>query len=148
VVVDTTADALGPVLDAGVCLIKPNVRELGELVGYELEGNTQIREAASQIVAEGKAEVVVVSLAAGGAMLVTAESVEHMHAPAVKVESKVGAGDSMVAGIVLVLAEGRSLRDSVRFGIACGAAAVMDAETGLGSRENARMLYEQMANGS
>ncbi len=144
VVVDTTASALGPALDEGVHLIKPNARELGELVGGTIEGRREIVAASRALIEGGKAEVVVTSLAAGGAILVAEELAMHLHAPAVKVESKVGAGDSMVAGMVLALDRGWSLPDSVRFGIAAGAAAVMDPETGLGSRATVERLHEQM----
>ena len=57
----------------------------------------------------------------------------------------VGAGDSMVAGTVLSLAQGKNLRDSVLFGIAAGAAAVMTPGTELCRREDVERLYDQMA---
>jgi 6-phosphofructokinase 2 len=62
----------------------------------------------------------------------------------VPVRSKVGAGDSMVAGIVLGLARDYSLRDAVRFGIAAGTAAVMMPGTGLCRREDAERLFQQI----
>jgi ABC-type lipoprotein export system ATPase subunit len=62
----------------------------------------------------------------------------------VPARSKVGAGDSMVAGITLGLARGHSLRDAVRFGIAAGAAAVMNDGTELCRREDAERLFEQV----
>ena len=70
-----------------------------------------------------------------------------MHASAiasVPVKSKVGAGDSMVGGIVLSLARQMSMRDAVRFGIACGTAAVMMPGTQLCRREDAERLFAQM----
>ncbi|MFO8078861.1 MAG: 1-phosphofructokinase family hexose kinase, partial [Armatimonadota bacterium] len=64
VVIDTNAPALRPALDAGVYLLKPNARELGELVGRTLEGRREIEEVSRSLVDEGKAEVVVTSLGA------------------------------------------------------------------------------------
>ncbi|RZV40437.1 MAG: hypothetical protein EVJ48_00505 [Candidatus Acidulodesulfobacterium acidiphilum] len=44
--------------------------------------------------------------------------------PEVPVVSRVGAGDSMVAGILSVIANGGSAEDSLKLGIACGTATV------------------------
>ncbi len=144
IVIDTNAPALRPALEMGVYLLKPNARELSELVGRAVEGRQEIEAVSRQFVEEGKAEVVVASLGAGGSVLVAEGVSVRVPAPAVRVASKVGAGDSMVAGMVLALDRGESLLNAVRFGTAAGAAAVMDAETGLGSREAAERLYAEM----
>ena len=144
VVVDTTAKALRPALAEGVYLIKPNARELAELAERSLEGEVEIVEAARELIDDGGVEVVVVSLGAGGSVLVTGDKEARVPSPAVKVESKVGAGDSMVGGMVLALDRGQSLLDAVRFGTAAGAAAVTTPMTGLGSRDDAERLYERM----
>ena len=95
------------------------------------------------IVASGGAEVVVVSLGAGGALVASSAGCERLRSPTVPVRSKVGAGDSMVAGIVFGLARDYSLRDAVCFGIAAGAAAVMMPGTRLCRREDAERLFQQ-----
>jgi fructose-1-phosphate kinase PfkB-like protein len=69
---------------------------------------------------------------------------ERIPSPAVPVKSRVGAGDSMVAGIVLGLARDMPVRDAVGFGIASGAAAVMMPGTQLCRREDAERLFMQM----
>ncbi len=144
IVIDTQAPALRPALERGVYLLKPNARELGEIVGHTVEGRQEIEAVSKQFVEEGRANVIVTSLGAGGSVVVTEEMCTRVPAPPVKVESKVGAGDSMVAGLVLALDRGASILDAVRFGTAAGAAAVMDAETGLGSREHVERLYQQL----
>jgi len=144
IIIDANAPALRPALDVGVYVAKPNARELGELAGRTVEGRPEIEEVARELVDAGKAEVVVTSLGAGGSVVVTRDSCTRVPAPPVKVESKVGAGDSMVAGMVLALERGASVLDAVRYGTAAGAAAVMDAETGLGSREHVERLYQQL----
>lgn len=141
VVVDTKRDALRRALDAGVYLIKPNVRELEEVAGRELPDDERIQEAAHEIIGRGGAEAVLVSLGRGGAILATAEAMERIHAPAVPVRSKVGAGDSTVGGLVTALDQGRPLAEAARFGVAAGAAAVMAPGTQLASREDAERLY-------
>ena len=96
------------------------------------------------IVSSGQSEVVVISGGSAGAMVMTKDGCEHLRAPTVPIKSKVGAGDSMVAGIVLSLAKGLALKDAVRFGVAAGAAAVMTPGTELCRRKDAERLYRRM----
>jgi 6-phosphofructokinase 2 len=88
--------------------------------------------------------VIVISLGRGGAHVVTADGSEHLRTPTVPIRSKVGAGDSMVAGIVLGLARELELADAVRFGVAAGAAAVMTEGTELCRREDTERLFDEM----
>jgi 6-phosphofructokinase 2 len=84
--------------------------------------------------------VLVISLGAAGALMVSEEISEHLLPPTVPIVSKVGAGDSMVAGIVLSLARGKPLRESIRFGVAAGTAA-MTPGTELCRREDTERLF-------
>jgi 6-phosphofructokinase 2 len=60
----------------------------------------------------------------------------------VKKQTTVGAGDSMVAGMVWKLSEGKSSTEMVRFGVACGTAATMNKGTQLFDMENVNKLYD------
>ena len=113
-------------------------------MGGEACTESALPEAARQLIAKGRCEAVVLSLGRGGALWVSATQEERLGAPAVPVASTVGAGDAMVAGIVLSLARGRPLNEAVRFGVAAGAAAVMNPGTQLRRREDAERLFEQM----
>lgn len=144
VIVDTSGDPLRQALQEGVYLIKPNIRELGELVGKELVDETSQRQITMEMVASGQCAVVVLSLGAGGVLLATADGCLRLQTPLVPIVSKVGAGDSMVAGIVLSLARGKEVHDAVRFGVAAGAAAVMTPGSELCRREDAERLYGQL----
>jgi len=144
VIVDTTGNHLRLALQEGVYLIKPNIRELGELVGKELVDESSQREIAMEMVSSGQCAVVALSLGAGGVLLATADGCERLQTPLVPIKSKVGAGDSMVGGIVLSLARGNEMSDAVRFGIAAGAAAVMTPGSELCRREDAERLYGQL----
>lgn len=144
VIVDAKRATLRRALDSGVYLVKPNVRELGEVVGRELAQDIAIEQAARELVAAGCAEVVLVSLGRGGAILVTADRLEHFSAPSVPTRSRVGAGDSMVGGLTAALVQKRTLDDAVRFGVAAGAAAVMNNGTELCRREDVERLYHSV----
>jgi hypothetical protein len=144
-IVDTSGDALRATLNERVFLIKPNLRELGLLAGHELVDEAQQEAVARMLVADRMCEVVVVSLGAAGVLYATPDGFERVRAPTVSIKSKVGAGDSMVAGIVLGLARGMGMADAVRFGVAAGAAAVMTPGTELCRRADAEHLYQRIA---
>ncbi len=50
-------------------------------------------------------------------------------------------GDSMVAGMVSVLARGGSYEEMIKMGVACGSAATMNAGTQLFKKEDALKLF-------
>lgn len=124
-----------------VFLLKPSVRELSEMVGHSLESRDDQIAAARGIVDAGRAEAVVVSQAAQGALLVTADG--HLWRPAVPVPpgSGVGAGDALVAGIVVSLDRGWSLSDAVDYGMAAGAAMLLSPGTEVCRREDVERLF-------
>lgn len=140
-VLDTSGAALVSGIVPGVYLVKPNLRELAELAGEPIADEEHLKEVATSIVERGWSEVVVVSLGARGAFLRTATECERIMAPIVPVLSRVGAGDSMVGGIVVGLAQGWSVREAVRFGVAAGSAAVTHAGTELCHRADAERLF-------
>jgi 6-phosphofructokinase 2 len=134
-----------PLLQAaqeGVYLLKPNLGELSNLSGVpELEMN-QVDDAARDLISKGKVEVVVVSLGGQGAVLVTKDKLEHIPVPPVKVRTTVGAGDSMVSGMVWALSKRKNLSDMVRMGVSCGTAATLQAGTKLFQQEEAMKVYD------
>ncbi len=140
-ILDSSGDSLKQALNAGIYLLKPNTKELGELVGSELNTVKEQEEAALKIIQGGKIEILVVSMGPSGAMIVSKEGVHHVSAPAVKKRSTVGAGDSMVAGLVLSLSKGNNTLDALRYGIACGTAATMNTGTELCRKEDVEELY-------
>ncbi|MDO8491388.1 MAG: 1-phosphofructokinase family hexose kinase [Dehalococcoidia bacterium] len=143
-IVDTSGEALRAIVQAGgAYLLKPNMREIAELAGHQIRDDPDLEQATMDIVKQGQAEVLVVSIGAAGALLVSKDGHRRLHAPPVPIKSKIGAGDSMVAGIVLSLARGKPLLDAVRFGVAAGSAAVMVTE--LCSKEDTERLYQQMS---
>lgn len=143
-IVDTSGPALKKALDAGVYLLKPNLSELCSLVGKDWLELSQIEEAAREVISHSGCEAVVASMGPAGAVLVTKNITKRMTAPVVKKLSTVGAGDSMVAGMVWMLGKGEPLEEAVRFGVACGTAATMNKGTELFRKEDVFRIYQWM----
>jgi 6-phosphofructokinase 2 len=144
-ILDSSGETLRSALDLGVYLIKPNLRELQQLTGNDQLGEeSEIIAAARKLVDDGRSAIVVVSLGRGGAVMVSKTARAWIRSPQVPIQSKVGAGDSMVAGITLSLARGQSECDAVCFGVAAGASAVMTPGSELCRREDTERLFEQV----
>jgi 6-phosphofructokinase 2 len=77
---------------------------------------------------------------------VSGEDVFKIAAPVVKIKSTVGAGDSMVAGIVFSISKKKTLEESLQYGVACGTASTLNAGTSLCKKEDVERLYEQINN--
>jgi 6-phosphofructokinase 2 len=132
VLVDTTGPALGDAARSGVYLLKPSVNELCIHVGHELTTDDQIADAGHELLAAGPNHAVLVSLAAAGALLVTAdEAAVRISPPPVRAVSAIGAGDSLVGGLVLALERGHDLIEAARYGVAAGTAATISSGHGL-----------------
>ncbi|AKQ47210.1 phosphofructokinase [Rufibacter radiotolerans] len=140
-VVDTSGEALLKAAGAGIYMLKPNLNELAALAGKETINAKEQEELARQVIKEGKSEVLVVSLGPRGAMLATENGFEYVTPPTVKMESAVGAGDSMVGGMVLKLTEGWPLSDVIKYGVATGTATTMTPGSELCRKADVEEIY-------
>ncbi len=140
-VLDTSGGGLRHIT-SGVFLLKASVRELRECVGRELATEPEQLAAAHEIVDCGQARAVVVSLGADGALLATQRESLRFGAIPMRAVSGVGAGDAMVAAITVALNRGWALSNSVRFGIAAGAAMLMTPATEPCTRVETERLFE------
>jgi 6-phosphofructokinase 2 len=143
-VVDTSGEPLRHAVEEGVYLLKPNLGELARLVNKEHLNEKDIVRYARQVIQRGKAEAIIVSMGAGGALLINASIEKRVSAPPAERKSTVGAGDSMVAGIVLALSQGKSLETATQYGVACGTAATLNPGTELCAKEDSDRFFEQI----
>lgn len=144
VVADTSGEALQKVLETGVYLVKPNIGELAKLIGVERLELSDVEKAAKKLIEKGSAEIIVVSLGAEGAILVTKDTTEFVAAPKAEKKSTVGAGDSMVGGMVWALSQNKTLREVIQIGVCCGTAATMNEGTQLFKVEDVERFFEGM----
>jgi len=140
-VVDTSGAPLAAAIEHGVYMIKPNLREMRDLVGVELLKQNDWIIAAREYISAGKVEVVALSLGHLGALLVTRDQALRAPPLPIKPVSAVGAGDSFLGAVIFSLARGDSLADAFRLGMAAGSAALINAGTELCRPEDVYRLY-------
>jgi len=145
-IADTSGVALTALKGKGAYLIKPNIGELCDLLQIPSLSKNEVSDAAQQIIRDGYAEIVAVSMGPDGAWLVAKDEKHFAVAPKVEKRSTVGAGDSMVAGITFMLQQNRSLKEAIAFGVACGSAATMNEGTQLFKKEDAQKLFAAIMN--
>ena len=143
-IVDTSGKALNYAVNQGVYLLKPNLEELGILLEIENLKIENVEAAAKKLIQKKHCEIIVVSLGANGAMLITKEESHTIKPPKVKVKSTIGAGDSMVAGIVFGLSNNLSLKECLQYGIACGTATTMNSDSALCKKKDVLKLLKNI----
>ncbi len=137
--VDTHHEALRQAILTGPFLIKPNRHELETLVGHELPTVELVAEQA-RLIARQCVQYVCVSLGGEGALLTGPDDTLHAVAPKVDVQSTVGAGDSMVAGLIAGFVRGLPPAAILRLAVACGAGTVQQPGTELFMAETVAAL--------
>lgn len=141
VVLDTSGPALREAVAAEPEVVKPNVEELGELVGRTLGTPAEVRAAGESLLARGVRRVAV-SMGGAGAIFLENDRALLARPPVVEVRSTVGAGDAMVSGIVYSLYHGLPLEDLARVATASGAYAVTAIGSGIEDAARHRALVE------
>lgn len=147
VVVDTSGPALEAALASGAHLVKPSARELALAVGRTLHTETDVADAAVEVHRRGRVDVIVASIGAGGAIVISDDGLLRLRAPSVQVRSAVGAGDSMVAGLAVGIQRGLPIAEAAALGVAAGTATVLTEGTGLCRPEDVERLLGSVATG-
>lgn len=124
-VVNTGGDHVKPAAKAGPFLIKPDIRERKEVIGEKLTNSQSIIEVGRKMLDFGT-EYVLLSHGLTGDILISKDKIWELEAnrEELSVRNRVGAGDSLIGGIIYQLEEGKSVPEAVRFGLAAGMASV------------------------
>jgi 1-phosphofructokinase family hexose kinase len=131
---DTTGDPLRLGCAEKPYLVKPNAEEAGALTGLPVTTTGEISVVASRIRELG-AQNVVISMGKDGALLQTNEGTWLVCGLEIREKNPIGAGDSMVGGMVWALSQGMALKESLGWGVASGAATASLSGTEVGSRK-------------
>jgi len=142
-VLDADGERLAEGVKAKPFMIKPNRFELEMITGKKLLTLADVRNAAMRYIDEG-IEVVAVSLGEKGALITNGE--ETLFAPRmnVEVQSTVGAGDAMVAGLTAGFLGENDLETAFRMGVACASATCMTEGTKIMDKQVYKTLLKQV----
>jgi 6-phosphofructokinase 2 len=143
-VLDTSGPPLRAALEEGVFFAKPNRKEFRDMMGTQVDDPAAMAAAARSFLEKGRAELLVVSMGADGALLTTRTGQYRATPPPVETHSSVGAGDSFVGGMTLGLSRGLPPDEAFRWGIASGTAALLSAGTDLCRRADVERLFSQV----
>jgi 6-phosphofructokinase 2 len=143
-VLDTSGPPLRAALGKGLALIKPSRGEFEALVGRPLLDAEAQDAAAMDLLRQGAAGLIAVTLGHEGAMLAEPGGVLRLPALDVPVRGAVGAGDSFLAAMVLALSRGEPPREAFAWGMAAGAAAVMATGTAHPRRADVEALRRRI----
>ena len=146
VVLDTSGPALRQVVNvpiAGLYVLRMDGEEAEDLAGHPLTTRAQSADFAQSLVRQGVAQQVIVARGADGSVLADASQRLFVKAANVPVKSKVGAGDSFVAGFVLATARGQTAAEAMAMGSAAASAAVMTDATQLCRIEDVMRLVPE-----
>lgn len=139
---DTNGIPLAEGIKANPSVIKPNIHELSELVGKQLDTLEEAVRAAKEIVTNG-IEIVIVTFGRDGAIVVTANEVWRSIPPSIIYVSAVGSGDSFGAGFLYALVQGESIADALRLGTAAGAANAATPSSGVCRKDDILLCVDQ-----
>lgn len=143
VVLDASGESFRAAIPFAPYAIKPNIDELQELFGKQLENEQAIAQAARELLAKG-IECIAVSMGAKGAIFVEANEVVIARPPKIEVVSTVGAGDAMVSGLVTGKLRGLSLADCARLATAFSMGALSEVGPRLPARETVESFMERV----
>uniref|UniRef100_A0A7C5PMS6 1-phosphofructokinase n=1 Tax=Thermodesulfobium narugense TaxID=184064 RepID=A0A7C5PMS6_9BACT len=143
VVFDTDGRAMKVGLSSKPHIIKPNIHELERLVDKKLKDINEIAQEARTICNKG-INIVLVSMGAKGMLCVSSKEEYWACPPPVEVQNTIGAGDSSVAGFVLALKEGKSLKDALAFAVAAGTATTTRPGTAVCLPEDVELIYKNV----
>jgi 1-phosphofructokinase len=141
VALDTSGDALRAGLKAGPWLIKPNTEELAEVLDCAVVSVAAQADAAQRLHAQG-IEHVVISHGAEGVNWFSVGSALHATPPKVSVASTVGAGDSLLAGMLHGLLGAATPEHTLRMATAIAAMAVTQIGFGIGDAAQLAQLEQ------
>ena len=131
VILDTSGDALKEGLSAGPWLVKPNAEDLSAALGCTISSVDSQVAAATQLQTYGISHVVISHGADGVNWFSRGIQTLQAVPPKVRVASTVGAGDSLLAGMMHGLLSGHSPEQTLRTATAIAAMAVTQIGFGI-----------------
>lgn len=124
VVVDADGEVLQLAMEAGPFMIKPNNHELEAATGIEIKTEEDIVKVSRVLLKKYGITYILVSRGEEGSVLVGEDLVLSAGILPVQVVSTVGAGDSMLAGMIYGLSNDVDLSKALSYGVAASSIAI------------------------
>lgn len=140
-VLDASGDMLAEGIQARPFLVKPNLHELSAL-GISSETASQ---AAVEVRKRYGVSLSLVTAGARGAALASNMGIWEATPPTITVQSAVGSGDSLAAGFMWALEQGKTPAEALQIGVAAGAANATSYGAGYLDRAQVMALAAQTA---
>ena len=142
-IVDATGQRLFSALNEGVDLVKPNLEELENTLSRKVLSKEDMLDGCYDLLDRG-AKCVLLSLGKQGAVITNGTESYHCKSINVAVNSTMGAGEGMVAAVALQMAQGGSLKEILRAGVAAGTATVMNVNQTSFTKETYEDIYSMI----
>jgi 1-phosphofructokinase/tagatose 6-phosphate kinase len=145
-VLDVAGDSFRHAIKAGPDIVSPNINEAEALIGHEFSDDADFIDAARQLSRMGAGSGIITH--SGGCYAYFREgngdgSAYKVTIPPLDPVSTVGSGDCFLAGFVAAMLSGKSRADSLRHGVACGAASTQKYGAGVFDPHDARRLISK-----
>ncbi|MCG3088068.1 1-phosphofructokinase [Sporosarcina cyprini] len=141
-ILDTSGEALRHGIEAKPFAIKPNEKELADLLGVPTLSLSLMIEEGHRLVESGIPHVCF-TLGGEGAVIVNREGCFRVKAPAVPVKNTVGSGDSFIGGLIQGFTSSQDSFEAYKRAVACGSVNAAHMEIGhVDALEVERMLKE------
>jgi 1-phosphofructokinase family hexose kinase len=150
-VVDTDGDPLRRAVRSEPDIISPNVLEAEELVGHEFNDDEDRTYAVGEICELGAREAIMTMTDGVFARMLPGDGSPdpslyrvRVRGGAIEPRATVGSGDAFLAGFVASRYQGKSVEDSLAFGVACGAESTQHLGAGLVDPERVERLLGEV----
>jgi len=142
-VVEAYGPVLGAALQAQPYLVRLNRYVLEMTSKRRLESIETVAGSAREL-QRGGVSCVCITLGADGAILVDDDNSLHCSVPRIHVQSTVGCGDALLAGLLAAAHRGEDSRAMLRLGVLCGSATAARPGTELFRREDFESLSSRL----
>jgi tagatose 6-phosphate kinase len=142
-ILDTSGEALRLGIEAKPFFIKPNKDEIEMLTGHKI---ASVEDAVPQIkeFLQKGIQFPIISLGENGSIAGYAGKVYQVTSPQLKAVNAVGSGDAYVAGIATGLQRKYDIIEVLRLASACGAANVLEKESGFVDDQKVKNLLKNI----
>lgn len=140
---DARGEALKVAMRAKPRMIKPNLSELEQFFGEQIQGVHHIALKGKRLADMG-VEYVFISLGSDGMIAIHDAECLLCSAPPVRAKDTVGCGDAMVAGVLVGFSRKFSFSEMCRMAMACGASKAMHRGPGSVTRDEVWQLMEEV----